>query len=78
MIDHFIEDLISFFVLIDPIGTIPVFITVTIGIAKKESKKIAIKAIIYTAIILIVFILPGEVILKNMEIPLPAFQIAGV
>lgn len=38
MIDHFIEDLISFFVLIDPIGTIPVFITVTIRIVKNQRK----------------------------------------
>jgi multiple antibiotic resistance protein len=62
---------------IDPIGTIPVFIAVTVGISRSETKRIALKAIIYAAIILFFFVVLGEVILDSMEIPLPAFQIAG-
>jgi multiple antibiotic resistance protein len=77
MLDHFIEDLVSFFVVIDPIGTIPVFIAVTMGLGAKKRKTIALKSIMYAFLILLFFVLLGETILEQMSIPLPAFQIAG-
>ena len=76
MID-FISTFIIFFAVIDPIGTIPVFIAVTAQFDDKTKKSIAIKATVFSAIILIFFMVAGEIILTAMAIPLPAFQIAG-
>ncbi len=76
MIDY-LATFIFLFAVIDPIGTIPVFIGVTSQIEKSERKKIAFKAILYSATILIFFIVAGEVILTAIDIPLTAFQIAG-
>lgn len=76
MIDY-IPTFIFLFAVIDPIGTIPVFIAVTSRFEKKEKRKIAFKAALYSTIILLFFIAAGEVILTAIEIPLSAFQIAG-
>jgi multiple antibiotic resistance protein len=68
---------ISFFAVIDPIGTVPVFIAVTRGYQKKEKIKIAFKAAFVAAGILLFFVVAGGPILKAMSIPLSAFQISG-
>ncbi|MEZ6143092.1 MAG: MarC family protein [Zavarzinella sp.] len=76
MID-FVATFIILFAIIDPIGTIPVFIAVTAKYTRQQKKKIAIKAITASAGILIFFVIAGEWLLRAMEIPIPAFQIAG-
>ena len=68
---------ISFFAVIDPIGTIPVFIAVTDLYDKKTKRRIALLATIVSAGILIFFLVVGELLLKALSIPLPAFQISG-
>lgn len=76
MIDY-VATFVFLFAVIDPIGTIPVFIAVTRLFDKKEKRKIALKATLYSAGILLFFLVLGEFILTSIEIPLSAFQIAG-
>lgn len=76
MIDFF-STFVIFFSVIDPIGTIPVFIAVTNYHQKDEKPKIALMATIVAAIILLFFMVAGELILTAMSIPLSAFQISG-
>jgi multiple antibiotic resistance protein len=68
---------IFFFAVIDPIGTVPVFIAVTSGFDEKVKRKIALRATFASACILLFFIIAGELILTAIDVPLPAFQIAG-
>lgn len=68
---------ITFFAVVDPIGTLPVFIAVTGNFDKKAKRRIALTAIVAAAGILLFFVVAGELILKEMSIPLSAFQIAG-
>ena len=68
---------VFFFAVIDPIGTVPVFIAVTSHYSEKTKRKIALTATLVSAAILIFFAVAGEVILTLIEIPLPAFQISG-
>ncbi|MEE2730657.1 MAG: MarC family protein [Pseudomonadota bacterium] len=68
---------ITFFAVIDPIGTIPVFIAVTDQYDPKEKRRIALLASVFSAGILLFFVVVGELILKALSIPLPAFQISG-
>jgi len=74
-------DLISVFIfflaVIDPIGTVPVFIAVTRNEDEHSKRRIAIRAILISTAILTFFVIAGELILDAMDIPLPAFQIAG-
>lgn len=76
MID-FVATFIFFFAVIDPIGTIPVFIAVTRGYDTKAKRKIAVVASLAALGILLFFVIAGELILAAMGIPLAAFQIAG-
>ena len=76
MID-FVSVFIFFFAVIDPIGTVPIFIAVTRSLDERSKKLVAIKATLTSAAILTFFIVAGEPILTAMDIPLSAFQVAG-
>lgn len=68
---------ITFFAVIDPIGTVPVFIAVTDKYDQKTKRRVALLATIVSACVLLFFIVVGEIVLNALAIPLPAFQISG-
>ncbi len=72
-----IATFIFFFAVIDPIGTVPVFIAVTSRYDDQIKRRIALKAALVSAMVLVFFVVAGEVILTAIDIPLSAFQIAG-
>lgn len=74
---EFLATFIVFFAVIDPVGTVPVFIAVTSQYSDASKKKIALIATLASAGILLFFVVAGELILTAMSIPLAAFQIAG-
>jgi len=76
MID-FVATFVIFFAVIDPIGTVPVFLAVTRSQDEKTKRTVALIASLASAGILLFFVVAGEFILTAMSIPLPAFQIAG-
>lgn len=65
------------FAVIDPIGTVPIFLHATRGYDDAARKKIALRAVIVATCILLFFILVGQYLIEAMEITLPAFQISG-
>lgn len=77
MFDSLIVQFIVLWAVIDPIGSIPVYLTKTIGLSVEDRHKIALKAILISAGILMFFLIFGQVLLDAMQIPLTAFQIAG-
>lgn len=77
MLDEFLSDFILLFAVIDPIGTLPVFFSVTSGNSPSEQRRIAFKAIAFATGILLFFLVVGEPLLNSMGVPLAAFQIAG-
>lgn len=76
MIDY-VSIFIFFFAVVDPIGTIPIFIAVTTGHDVRSKRMIAAISILAATGVLIFFIVAGEFILSAMDIPLSAFQTAG-
>lgn len=76
MID-IVATFITFFAVVDPIGTVPVFIAVTNHFDEKARKRIALIGTLAAAGILLFFVVAGELILTAMSIPLSAFQVAG-
>ncbi len=77
MWEDILKDFIYLWAVIDPIGSIPVFIAVTSGTSKTVQRQIAYRAIIISALVLMLFIVGGQFLLDGLEIPLSAFQIAG-
>ncbi len=75
--DIALKEFITLWVVIDPIGTIPVFLAVTAGLSKSQQHFIAVRSTLYAGLILLFFIVGGQVLLEGLNIHLEAFQIAG-
>jgi len=58
---------------IDPLGSVPVYLEATKQFDREHKRKIAIRASILAFLILLFFILIGQLILEGMEISLDAF-----
>ncbi len=72
-----LEDFVTMWVIIDPVGTIPIFLAATAQVPAEQRGAIAIKAILFSFGVLTFFIVLGQVLLEAMGISLISFQIAG-
>ena len=77
MFDSLVVQFVVLWAVIDPIGSIPVYLTKTVCLSVEDRRKIALKAVMISAGILIFFLIAGQALLEAMQIPLTAFQIAG-
>lgn len=76
-LDDYIREFVTVWVVVDPIGTVPVFIAVTATMSSKERRGVAFRAALISALILLAFIVGGQLLLEALEISLVSFQIAG-
>lgn len=67
----------SFFTLTNPLGTMPVFLTMTQGMSDKERKAIVRRATIVSFLTLMVFVFAGQFLFKFFGISTNGFRIAG-
>lgn len=72
-----IQTILFLFAVIDPIGSVPVYLEATKQFDNKHKRKIAIRASVISFMILMFFIFVGQTIMESMEISLDAFQISG-
>ena len=77
MIELYISSLITFFVVIDPPGCAPIYAGLSSGATPANRRAMAIRAVGVSALILFVFALFGEALLKGLGISLASFRIAG-
>ena len=62
---------------LDPIGSVPVYLEATKHFDEKHKRKIAIRASVVAFLILLIFIVLGQIVLEGMSVSLDAFQISG-
>ena len=77
MLEIFIQSFVLYFVVIDPLGNTPIFMTVTQQQNIKEKNKTAIESVLIATIILVLFSVIGNFLLSYLNISLAAFRIAG-
>ncbi len=77
MFDLFVDSLIIMFVVVDPVGLAPIFAALTQGETPAAKRRMAIRGTFIAGVILVVFVLVGDTLLKALGIGMPAFQIAG-
>ena len=77
MIELFLKTFIFYFIVIDPIGSTPIFLVVTEHLDAKEKIKTALHGTLIATLILLFFGLLGNSILAYLNITFPAFTIAG-
>ena len=73
----FLYEFVTLLVILDPIATIPIYLTVTAGLARKQSLLVAAYALGVSFLILLFFILVGQHMLEALKITMPTFQLAG-
>lgn len=74
---NFIYELVTLFVILDPVATVPIFLFVTAGLSRKDSIKVAGYAVGIAFAILFASILGGQHLLEALHIPMASFQLAG-
>ena len=74
---HLLKSIIALFVVLNPIGTVPLFIAITQNMKKEERKAVSKTAIITSGIVLVVFAIACTGILRIFGIPIFSFMIAG-
>lgn len=77
MFDKALNDFLTVWVTIEPIGTLILFASLSARLSEVERRQVALKAIIYSTIILLGSIVIGQVILSAMKIQLLSLQVAG-
>ncbi|MBK5264005.1 MAG: MarC family protein [Alphaproteobacteria bacterium] len=77
MFELFISAFITFFVVIDPPGCAPIYASLTSGASSAQRQSMAIRAVIIATLILLIFALFGEDLLRALGISLDSFRIAG-
>lgn len=75
--DGLLESFVALFVIMDPIGNLPLLISLTKGMPLKEIKKNVDRAVFVAGILLFLFLFLGLNIFEFFRINLNSFQIAG-
>lgn len=71
------EVFITLFVIMDPPGTIPLFLALTSGVSPARRKRAAWQAVCVSFVVIVLFALFGRQLLTYLHISLPALQGAG-
>jgi multiple antibiotic resistance protein len=74
---HWLYEFVTLLVILDPIATVPLFMSVTMGLERREALKVALYALLTALAILVFFIVFGQVLLEALKIPMASFQLAG-
>jgi multiple antibiotic resistance protein len=72
-----LHDAITLLVMVNPIGAAVLYLSFTQGMEKRKRLAIARRACTIAAVILIAFIVVGEVLLDGIGVKLTAFRVAG-
>jgi len=67
----------SFFTLINPLGTMPIFMSMTASLSKKRRKKTAKKATLVAFFTILAFAFSGQVLFNFFGISVNSFRIVG-
>src|SRR5271163_4306990 len=71
------ETFLALFPIVNPLGGIPLFFTLTADFTPEERRRTALKTALYVIAILVVFMLFGRFVLNFFGISLPVLKIAG-
>ncbi|MDQ0347273.1 MarC family protein [Ancylobacter vacuolatus] len=72
-----IQEFVTLWVVIDPLGTLPVFLAVTAGLSAADRTKAALLSTLVSFGVLVFFAMAGHWLLRSMDVSIESFQIAG-
>ncbi|MEZ5839994.1 MAG: MarC family protein [Hyphomicrobiales bacterium] len=71
------KEFVTLLVVIDPVGTIPVFLYAVSGVPENLHRRFAVRAVVIATVILLAFLVGGQVLLETLGLRLGSFQVAG-
>lgn len=72
-----LREFVTLLVVIDPVGTIPVYLFAVSSVPAHLHRRFALRAVGIATLVLLAFLVGGEVILETLGLRLGSFQIAG-
>ncbi|KXB07820.1 hypothetical protein AKJ58_01700 [candidate division MSBL1 archaeon SCGC-AAA385D11] len=76
-LDFFLKAFVTIFVIVDPPGNIPLFMSLTESASDEERNTVSKKATLIAAVLLLFIVLTGNFILEVFRITLDGLRIAG-
>lgn len=79
MVEHvlLVEVFVTLFVIMDPVGTVPIFLSLTAGRSPATARRAAWQAVGVSFLVITLFAFFGQQIFNYLHISLPALQCAG-
>jgi multiple antibiotic resistance protein len=77
MIDELLKFFVLLFVVVEPVTLVPVFASLTHGASDAYRRKMSLKAVAVSGVVLALFALGGAAFIRLMGISIDAFRIAG-
>lgn len=71
------REFITLLVVIDPVGSVPVYLFATKDLPAEVHKRFAVRAVLIAALVLLAFLVGGQLVLEAIGLRLGSFQIAG-
>lgn len=67
----------TLFVIVDPIGLAPLYVAMTAGMTPAQRRGVTFRALSTSAVLMLLFLVLGDAVLRFIGISVPAFRIAG-
>lgn len=77
MLGFFLSVFASLFSVVNPLGAMPVFLSMTNSYSRKETKQIAFRTSLFFVLILLIFFFTGTAIIQFFGISIESMRIAG-
>jgi multiple antibiotic resistance protein len=71
------REFVTLLVVIDPVGTIPVYLYAVQGVPRRLHRRFALRAVVISTLVLLAFLVAGQFVLETLGLRLGSFQIAG-
>ncbi len=75
--DHLMSQFLILVATIDPFGTLAMFVGLTSGVTPPERRRIAVRCVVAATVILLGFIVAGQLLLDALSVRIESFELAG-
>lgn len=73
----FVYEFVTLLAILNPVSAVPILLAVATGLSPGQTFKVGCYALVVSFLILLFFVSGGQLLLKELRIPMPAFQLAG-
>lgn len=77
LLQSLFSDFVTIFVVVDPVGTLPIFVVAAAGLQAAQRRRMAAYASAIAFGVLLFFIVAGQLLLQALHVRILSFQLAG-